>query len=135
MTCCQLGRSIYDLMLVELVTLFSVIRTAGAPTVRPLSPVRVAVASSEDEAPDRYLRLCVLVSRSPHVDGPALDPCGDNGKVSVVQCFDEAFKGPLQWPLIVSPPRLCISKDFGVADDEDIVPKRSAHLACSSGRD
>jgi hypothetical protein len=49
-----------------------------------------------------------------------------------VQSFIEAFKRPLQQPLIASPPRLRITKDPKAADDSDFIPKRSARLAAKS---
>ena len=91
---------------------------------------RVAAASSEDEAP-RPESSPVRSCGSAHVDGL---PSGSSGDVtvSIVQSFIEAFKRPLQQPLIASPPRLRITKDPNVADDDDIVPKRSARLAAKS---
>jgi hypothetical protein len=79
-----------DLMLVELVASLPVIRTAAAPAMGPASPVRVAAASSEDEAPrpaSSPVRGCGL----PHVDGLPSGISGD-GTISIVQSFVKAFK-------------------------------------------
>ena len=46
--------------------------------------------------------------------------------------FIVAIKLPLKQPLMVSPPRLRITKDPMAADDGDFVPKRSARLAAKS---
>ena len=80
--------------------------------------------------PDHCLHPSIVVGRW-HVDGL---PSGSfwDGTISIVQSFVEAFKQPLQQPLIVSPTRLYITKDPKVADDSDFVPKRSACLAAKS---
>jgi hypothetical protein len=46
--------------------------------------------------------------------------------------FIDAFKLPLEQPLIASPPRLRVTKDPKAIDDGDFVPKRSARLAAKS---
>jgi hypothetical protein len=69
------------------------------------------------------------------VDDPlteVLDTSGANGSMSSVQSFIDAFKRPLEQPLIASPPRLRITKDPRFVDDNDFVPKRSARLAAKS---
>lgn len=52
--------------------------------------------------------------------------------ISEVHSFVDAVKLPLQLPLIASPPRLRITKDPNVADDDDIVPMHSAHLTAKT---
>ena len=58
------GRDVADdPMLLKLVASIPAIRTAEELAMGPLSPVRAVAASSEDGAPDRHLRLRVVVRR------------------------------------------------------------------------
>ena len=68
--------------------------------------------------PGRQLRLCVVVGRRTRI-----------GRLQIPLGMAQL---PLEQPLMVSPPRLRITKDPKAADDGDFVPKRSAHLAAKS---
>ena len=63
-----------------------------------------------------------------HTNRPALD----SSRVGALVSFINAIKLPLEQPLMVSPPRLHITKDPKVADDGNFVAKRSARLAAKS---
>ena len=110
----QAGRDVAeDPMMVEVVATLPIIETAGAPT-----------GHEAPRTPASPVRGC----GSPHMDRPASYSSGDGALVS----FIDAIKLPLKQLLMVSPPRLRITKDPKAADDGDLVPKRSARLAAKS---
>jgi len=63
----------------------------------------------------------------------AVTPGGASSTMPI-DTFINAFKKPLQQPILSSPPRLRITKILGEGDDDDegFVPKRSARLVAKS---
>ena len=59
---------------------------------------------------------------------------GGAASTMAIDTFINAFKKPLQQPILSSPPRIRITKIPGEGDDDDegFVPKRSARLAAKS---
>jgi hypothetical protein len=76
--------------------------------------------------------MCLTSRRFEHAGaGLCSSEPAEGPETSIV--FIEAFKRPLQEPLIASPPRLRITKDAKDAVDSDFLPKRNARrLAAKS---